>query len=249
VAANFEVALRALPDDCRFICFCDQDDEWEEGKLRRLRQSLEEGGSAALVHSDLTAIDQGGALLHRSVWLAEGRRIAEPTTYLDRFLRNQVTGCTVMMRRELVELMLPFPEGLGDAALHDQWGALLADASGPILAIDEPLVRYRQHGRNAIGVQPPHRWTKLPPFAKVRRLVADSQGTLVRAQSLARSLTQRLEERAHPSASWVRRELQPILEPHLATLVERLIRQRGRRPETDVALQLLVGWSTCRGER
>jgi hypothetical protein len=50
-------------------------------------------------------------------------------------------------RASLLNRALPIPKFF----VHDEWLSLVAAATGPILSIDRPLVRYRQHDRQAIG--------------------------------------------------------------------------------------------------
>jgi hypothetical protein len=63
--------------------------------------------------------------------------------------QNFVTGCAVLINRRLLEFATPIPDAI---ILHDWWLALCAAACGRIGYIDEPLVQYRQHSRNQIGV-------------------------------------------------------------------------------------------------
>jgi hypothetical protein len=62
--------------------------------------------------------------------------------------QNLVTGCSVVINRNLLELATPIPHGIN---LHDWWLAICAAACGRIGYIDQPLVQYRQHSRNQIG--------------------------------------------------------------------------------------------------
>jgi hypothetical protein len=63
--------------------------------------------------------------------------------------RNVVTGATVMMRRSLFDIAAPFPTDW----VHDEWLGVIAAALGGIGFYPEPLVDYRQHAQNQIGVQ------------------------------------------------------------------------------------------------
>ena len=52
-------------------------------------------------------------------------------------------------RRERVELALP----VGSGWMHDEWLAIMAAAVGKIDVIEQPLIDYRQHGANQIGMR------------------------------------------------------------------------------------------------
>jgi hypothetical protein len=60
---------------------------------------------------------------------------------------SAVTGATLLFRAEWRHLLLPVPP----QAVHDAWFALLLSAVGPVVAVSEPLIDYRQHGANQIG--------------------------------------------------------------------------------------------------
>lgn len=144
--ANFERALWHLSADCIYVSFCDQDDVWHREKLAVSLIEIERHG-AMLVHGDLRSIDSFGRELSPSVWQSESRRVFDLSA--DRLVfRNSVTGCSMMVRRELIQKALPFPriEGL----YHDHWLALVASPS--IVPLAQVLVDYRQHASNVVGV-------------------------------------------------------------------------------------------------
>ena len=150
---NFEAGLYKVPADAELICFSDQDDVWLRDKLER-EVELFSDPSVSLVHSDLSVIDENDNLIHASCWKLENRNTRAYSHSL-LLLRNTVTGCTAMFRRELLALALPFPtQGVSPLFHHDLWIALIAVSAGRIRAIKQPLVLYRQHGRNVIGPEP-----------------------------------------------------------------------------------------------
>jgi glycosyltransferase involved in cell wall biosynthesis len=151
---NFEYGLNYFQShrSCTHIAFSDQDDIWYPYKLSRLLQAIETQ-HAVLAHSDLEIIDTLGRTIHASGWQYEGRFPEKLDTQL-LLLRNTVTGCTALIRRSLLPEILPFPRQnqRGDW-YHDHWIALVASHKGKLAHIREPLVRYRQHGSNAVGAQ------------------------------------------------------------------------------------------------
>ena len=56
---------------------------------------------------------------------------------------------TVCVKKELVEKMIPF----SSYELHDKWIALLGSVYTDVVAIDKPLVLYRQHCDNVVGTE------------------------------------------------------------------------------------------------
>jgi hypothetical protein len=59
---------------------------------------------------------------------------------------NQITGCTVLVNRALLQRALPIPAA---AVFHDSWLALVARHSGELLACPEKLLAHRRHGSNS----------------------------------------------------------------------------------------------------
>ena len=60
-----------------------------------------------------------------------------------------VTGATMAFRSKFVKLSLPIPDGI--AMIHDGWIALTIAAVADVVMIEEPLIKYRQHGQQQIG--------------------------------------------------------------------------------------------------
>jgi glycosyltransferase involved in cell wall biosynthesis len=182
VAANFERAVRACTGD--LVALCDQDDVWRPDRLRLAREALDRRPGLMLVHSDARLVDGDGVPLGLTLFDALGVTADERAAIhggdgFDALLRrNLVTGATVLLRRELVELAVPFPAPW----VHDEWLAIVAAALGGIDFLDEQLIDYRQHGSNQIGV------TKLTPAGRIRRLLEPRDGRNVYLAERARAL-------------------------------------------------------------
>jgi glycosyltransferase involved in cell wall biosynthesis len=142
--ANFERALGMAPPEASFVALADQDDRWYPEKLATL---LAGRGQAQLVYSDMRIVDEAGAVVSETFW--RGRR-NNYTDLASLLLANTVTGAASLLRRELLALVLPFPEPVGDP-FHDQWIAAVALAVGEIAYVDRPLYDYVQHGGAARG--------------------------------------------------------------------------------------------------
>jgi hypothetical protein len=71
------------------------------------------------------------------------------------FIRQHiVTGATMAFRTQIGKVAMPFPTA--GKWIHDGWIALVSSSIGAKgVAIDEPLIDYRQHARQQIGAPPP----------------------------------------------------------------------------------------------
>lgn len=178
-AAGLARALDIVPPG-GLIAACDQDDVWHPDRLAAGAAELARTG-ADLVHSDARLIDGQGRVLHDSMFRFEGRQRRPGLRGL--LLRNNVTGMTTLMTRNLVARALPLPPQSGVHFYHDLWVALVAEATGGIALIRRPLVDYRQHGGNVMGAvdrrglaglfrRPRLEWLRLqaPAYARSRYL-------------------------------------------------------------------------------
>lgn len=146
---NFALVLSAASEDQRFsfFAFADQDDLWYPDKLEKSLALLENQAGPALVHTDLTVVDQSGETLAPSFFRYRSLNCREQR--LNRMLiQNNVTGCTMVWNRALNDLL---DLSRGGAVMHDWWVALTACALGKILCLEEPTVYYRQHRANVVG--------------------------------------------------------------------------------------------------
>jgi glycosyltransferase involved in cell wall biosynthesis len=141
---NFERALEMVPSNADLVALCDQDDRWYREKLALLRDAL---GSAQLVYSDQRLTDAHGRVLRETLW--SGRR-NNHTNLASLLIANSITGAATLFRREVAELMLPFPDPPG-WQFHDHWLGLVAMAMGEIAYVDRPLYDYVQHSGAILG--------------------------------------------------------------------------------------------------
>jgi len=138
-----------------YIAFSDQDDVWQQDKLsvqmdamRRLERKFPE--TPLLVYSDMSVVKASLEMIAPSFMEYQGIKHEEIYPLKVLLAQNFITGCTVMVNRKLLDIALPVPE---EALMHDWWLALCAAVFGHIGYIDEPLVKYRQHGGNVVGAK------------------------------------------------------------------------------------------------
>ncbi len=157
-SATFAEGLARAAGDV--LLYCDQDDRWHPDKVAVVVERMAAQPDALLAFSDSHLVDVDGRQTHRSRWWLAGfgpRQVQalerDPLGLM--LARQVVAGCTAAIRRELLPALLPFPEGvhpaLGDM-VYDRWTSLLAAAAGPVLAIDVPLLDYRIHRAQQIGI-------------------------------------------------------------------------------------------------
>jgi glycosyltransferase involved in cell wall biosynthesis len=165
-ARNFESVIGECAGDV--IALSDQDDVWKPTKLEELARAIGDASSPGMVFSDGEVIDADGRPLGISCWdaidvTARERKAMAAGEQFETLVRRQrrvggtLPGAMLAFRTHFRPLLLPFPDFLpaaGKGLLHDSWIALLVSAVSRVGVVDEPLVLYRQHGDQQIGVQP-----------------------------------------------------------------------------------------------
>jgi glycosyltransferase involved in cell wall biosynthesis len=145
VIKNFEFALNRAAG--QFVFLSDQDDIWLNGKVDAVLSELMHEGITAVVHN-ATVTDE--TLKKNTCRFFEN---GFQPGILSNIIRNRYIGCCMAIKRELLDIALPFPT---DIPMHDQWLGLLAKRYGKVRYIDKPLMLYRRHadtvtGRNKAG--------------------------------------------------------------------------------------------------
>ncbi|HWV31931.1 MAG TPA: glycosyltransferase family 2 protein [Dyadobacter sp.] len=134
---NFEKALGLC--EAELIAICDQDDIWHREKLEKQVRLI---GDHTLVYHDSEFIDAGGRSMDRRISdKLNFYRGNAPEVFL--FL-NCVSGHSILMKKQVLQKSLPFPESFH----YDQWLAFNAACLGSIDFLPEALVQYRQHSGN-----------------------------------------------------------------------------------------------------
>lgn len=155
--ANFELALERCRG--RFVALADQDDVWYPEKLSRLVHEFERDPILTLVFSDADLIGEDGRSLDRGLWDTRqvGRTLRRRPIVAEELAATTAltTGCTVMLRRRVIDAALPFPPELDHPVApmrHDRWLTLIAAAVGTVEAVPERLLGFRVHGSQETGV-------------------------------------------------------------------------------------------------
>lgn len=161
---NFLYAATQCQHD--LVAFCDQDDVWLPEKLRIGAGRLEADNSLLSMHR-LTLTNE--ALTPIDTWDQgiTADRVWQPLE-IDPW---SGWGNTMVFRRELATLLpaaaRPRQPEANRPLTHDIWLYVLAAALGRVSHIAEPLILYRQHGGNALGMTKPGFGTRLRTMATV----------------------------------------------------------------------------------
>ena len=156
VKGSFQKLLSygVLNSDAEYFMFCDQDDIWKSDKVEKTLSKIKKmkqqfGNIPLLVHTDLEVVDEQLNTINSS--FMDFQKI-DPTKnkFHNLLMQNTVTGCTVMINRELAQICLPIPD---KSIMHDWWIALIASKFGNIGYVNDQTIKYRQHDKNTIGAK------------------------------------------------------------------------------------------------
>lgn len=141
---NFEKAVSLCQGE--YIALSDQDDIWLPQKLSTLIENI---GTSVLACSDAKLIDEKNNLIAESQFEYAKKQKNEKFTFSKLLIRNYIQGCTVLMKKEILQKAHPIPlEGVA----HDHWYGLIASTLGDIYFCNEPLILYRLHRDNVCGI-------------------------------------------------------------------------------------------------
>lgn len=187
---NFEQAISLCTGDV--IALSDQDDVWREDKLELIEQAFSTGTGTGLVFSDAEIVDKTLKPLNRRMWDevsfdSHKRKLVNQGRALEVLITGwTVTGATMAFRSEYKNLALPIPTNI--QMIHDGWISLAVAAVANVVAIDRPLIKYRQHERQQVGA--PAHVSNAPP-ATTREILKRRNST-TELHNILETLEQRL---------------------------------------------------------
>jgi glycosyltransferase involved in cell wall biosynthesis len=164
------------------VAFCDDDDQWDAGKLR-LQVGLLEAASADFVAC--------GVRIHHSGHVVA--RVPPPSVRLSQLVRDRISALhpsTFVMRRAALDAIGPVDEQIPGSFGEDYDWLLRAARRGPILAVQQPLVDVYWHPQSFFA----ERWRtiadalaylldKHPEFSGDPRGLARVQGQIAFAEA------------------------------------------------------------------
>lgn len=150
---NFLSAIERSVGD--YIMLCDQDDIWNPDKVEKTLAKMKESeknlkGKPVLVFTDAWLYDEKQKgnpmpLFHKSSHLN-----TKKVDISHLLIENKCIGCTTMVNKEIKNYISKLPDS-DEIRVHDWWLALICSLFGGIFYLDEPTLKYRQHGGNMIG--------------------------------------------------------------------------------------------------
>lgn len=169
--ANFAKSISLCKGD--IIALADQDDIWFPQKLKTIEEKFLAPGSPVAVFSDGTLVGETSEPVPGALWRSHTFGVSEQRAFaanaFDVLLRRPfVTGAAFAFRSEYCGLILPIPT----KQIHDYWISVLLSVCGKIDLIPEPLILYRWHPSQQLGL--PKQLSLREKFSRVCEYVGDS---------------------------------------------------------------------------
>jgi glycosyltransferase involved in cell wall biosynthesis len=154
---NIEKAIRACTGE--LILLSDQDDYWEPNKVDTVVKWFEQNPTMNGVFTNGSLMNSNGDLDNKySLWdiMSFPSKTIKSKTELNSNLKlyintveNCVTGATLAIRNNLPFLKQPFP--IIKNLVHDRWLAINLAETNSLGILENKLIRYRIHSKQAIG--------------------------------------------------------------------------------------------------
>lgn len=156
VNENFQRAIEKCKGD--YILLSDQDDIWLSEKIERVLECMLDNNvvmaftNAQIVNKKLNDVNTTslwesiGYKAKSNLWIYQ----KNDKEFLEVLLKhNVVTGMCTCFSANITQNILPFC----NEGMYDKWIAFVALHVGEVVAINEKLVLYRQHGDNQVGTK------------------------------------------------------------------------------------------------
>lgn len=154
---NFADLFQKVPQADWYV-LCDQDDIWPNDRLEKmLQKAVTEGVSdnsdiPAIVYGRAQVVDENLNKLGNSIEECLYVKLREEIAHKQILLATYIWGCTMMYNDALRNLVKVIPQG---ALYHDAYLEIVCVYFGKIVALEDIVVKYRQHGNNvSAGVYP-----------------------------------------------------------------------------------------------
>jgi len=140
--------------DSEYYMFCDADDVWLPNKIeisfnRVLELEIKYPNIPILAHSDAIICDNKLNVISESFWKSTGINPEKFVKYNYICICCTVGGAKSIFNKKVKEFIFPLEN---NTLIFDYWIAIKVAKHGIISVIDIPLIKYRQHENNLLGV-------------------------------------------------------------------------------------------------
>lgn len=145
VVKTFKKGIQSARMDLVFLS--DQDDVWRKDKIEIIKDVFNSNKDINLVSHAYKILDESENYLSKRIYPYSTSKKVELRSLVK---INRFPGCTYAFKRLM---LLPAIKGISDKVyIHDWYLALIATAQNRMYYLNFPLIKYRIHSNNTIGV-------------------------------------------------------------------------------------------------
>lgn len=144
VVKSFEEAVRLAGNE--YIFLADQDDIWTKNRMEKMLHLIQRY-SVMLVTGNMVAIDKRGNRSKKTFERLQAKDSCNYMLNISRIFGGKASyyGCAMAFKRELKEVILPFPKYMES---HDTWIAMAANLLKSNVHLEYTVLEHRLHGNN-----------------------------------------------------------------------------------------------------
>lgn len=147
----FELMCKAAKTDYEYFAFCDQDDVWDDDKLKIAINKIDESCKNK-ISEELILYYSGQRLVDSELNFIENHNLNKYRSLKSRFVLSDFAGCTGVFNKALLNEVIKFKPNY--MLMHDTWILRVCLCLGGSVIVDtEPRMNYRQHANNTIGLK------------------------------------------------------------------------------------------------
>lgn len=144
VVKTFQTGITLCSNDIIFLA--DQDDIWLKNKVERILKVFYERRAIDVIAHGFTLIDHKGKIISDRVYPFK----KEGKISFNKIIKiNKFPGCTMAFKSSFKKYFQCIPSGI---YIHDWYIAVLAAISNGLYYYNIPLIKYRLHSNNTIGM-------------------------------------------------------------------------------------------------
>lgn len=141
---SFLRLIQEVDDKYDYYFFSDQDDVWDDNKIKTAVESLEPINKYAIYCCNYRLTD--GDL---KVVVEQVIERVPAFTPISSLLYNEIPGCCMALNKQLMEKLKEIQ--IENVMMHDSMALLLATYIGTVVYDDMPRICHRIHGANVVG--------------------------------------------------------------------------------------------------
>ncbi len=147
-AISFMKLLYLAPLSYDYYFFADQDDYWLPDKTIKCIQILEDYKELpAMVSTDFYITD-------KELNIIKHHKIKNDIIgFNNSIVQNPILGATICFNNNAVKMLQSITCAITKIRMHDFWVYQILSKKGVVKHINEPLIYYRQHDNNVIGIR------------------------------------------------------------------------------------------------